>query len=188
MSIDYRMVTIGASAGGIEALSVLLEALDPACRLPIVIVLHVPTSRNNRLLELMRSKCRLPICEVEDKQPLLGGHVFLAPPDYHVLVEDEESLALSNDVPVHYSRPSIDVLFESAVDVFGDRVIGVILTGANSDGAAGLAAIVGAGGMAIVQNPRDAHSPVMPKAARRAAPSAMILDLPQISETLNQWI
>ena len=188
MSDDYRAVMIGASAGGIEAICAVLSRLGPDCQVPIVVVLHVPTTRESRLLEVLQSRSRLPVCEVEDKQPLARGHVYLAPPDYHVLVEDEQSLALSNDLPVHYCRPSIDVLFETAAEVFEHRVIGVILTGANRDGADGLAKIIDAGGLGVVQDPGNAHSPAMPKAAINASASALVMDLLDIPDFLNERI
>ncbi len=188
MTTQAKAVVIGASAGGIEALCSILSELDPACHVPILIVLHLPQSRDTRLVELLQTRTKIPICEIDDKQPLEGGNIYLAPPDYHVLVEDEQSLALSNDSPVNYSRPSIDVLFESAADVFGHRLIGVILTGANRDGADGLARIVKLGGIGIVQTPDRANCRTMPDAAIAAAEAAIVMDLGDIPTYLNARI
>ncbi len=186
MTKASRMVVVGASAGGIEALTIILGGLQPSFRLPIVVVIHLPKSKDTQVLALLQSKSNLTMVEVEDKQELDGGTVYLAPPDYHVLVEDECSLALNCDEPVNYSRPSIDVLFESAADVFAENVIGIILTGANKDGATGLASITKAGGVGIVQQPSEAHSRIMPDAAISACPSVIILGLQQISKYLNE--
>jgi two-component system, chemotaxis family, protein-glutamate methylesterase/glutaminase len=188
MGRKIRAVVIGASAGGIEALSFVLAGLKPTCEVPVLIVLHLPQTRESRLLTILGSKSTLPVIEVEDKQPLKGDCVFVAPADYHLLVEDEFTLALSSDVPVNYSRPSIDVLFESAVDVFGGDLIGVVLTGANRDGAEGLAKIIASGGIGVVQDPISAHSRVMPDAAIAQSDLAHVLELDQIPRFLNSRI
>jgi two-component system chemotaxis response regulator CheB len=149
-------VVIGASAGGIEAMSALLPPLPATFRPPIFIVLHLLRGRQSFLAEIFQPKCALKITEVEDGEAIKGNTVYFAPPDYHLLINDEHRLSLSVDDLVNYSRPSIDVLFESAADVFGDRLMGVILTGANSDGAKGLAAVKKAGGIAVVQRADEA--------------------------------
>lgn len=158
-------VVIGASAGGIEALSVLLPALPAGSQACVLVVLHLPRDRPSLLAEIFGPKCALPVKEAEDKEPLLPGTVYFAPPDYHLLVEPGPSVALSADAPVHYSRPSVDVLFESAADVFGPRLLGIILTGANQDGSAGLAAVRRAGGYTAVQSPDTAQAALMPQSA-----------------------
>jgi len=182
----FRIVAIGASAGGVEVVSEILGGLKPTCQVAILLVIHIPPTRDTRLLQLLRSKSRLPVIEVDDKEQILRSHVYLAPPDYHILVEDEESLALSSDLPINYSRPSIDVLFESAADVFGERLIGVVLTGANRDGASGLSKIISARGIGIVQDPEEAHCRVMPEAAISNSASALVMSRSQIIEFLNE--
>jgi two-component system chemotaxis response regulator CheB len=179
-------VVIGASAGALEALSVLLPALPSSCRLPVFVVVHVPPRRRSALAELFQAKCRLEVREAEDKEPVVAGTIYFAPPDYHMLVEPDRSLSLSSDEPVHYSRPAIDVLFESAADAYGAGLLGIILTGANQDGAKGLKAVADAGGTAIVQDPAEAAAPAMPEAALAACPHAKVLSLAAIAAWLQK--
>lgn len=175
-----QAVVIGASAGAIEALSQLLPALPAEYRLPVMIVVHVPHDRKSLLTELFRGKCQIKVMEAEDKEPGQGGVVYFAPPDYHLLVEADHSLSLSSDEPVLYSRPSIDVLFESAADAYGAALLAVILTGASQDGARGLAAVVSAGGAAVVLQPGEAYAAAMPLAAIARCPTARIMSLAEI--------
>jgi two-component system chemotaxis response regulator CheB len=177
-------VVIGASAGAVEALSVLLPSLPATWSIPIVIVVHIPADRPSLLVELFRSKCRIGVCEIEDKEPLTGGRAYFAPPSYHVLVEPDRRLSLSCDEPVHFSRPSIDVLFESAADAFAGNLVGIVLSGANSDGAAGLSAICSRGGVGLVQRPGCAYNSTMPEAAIEACPEARVMSLDEISRFL----
>lgn len=158
-------VVIGASAGGVEALGVLLPALRPGLRVPVFVVIHLPRERPSAIAELFGARCAVPVREAEDKEPIVPGTVYFAPSDYHLLIERGPSIALSFDRLVNYSRPSIDVLFESAADVYGARLAGLVLTGANDDGAAGLEAVHRAGGLTLVQDPATAVVPSMPKAA-----------------------
>lgn len=180
-----RAVVIGASAGGVQALLALLPQLPGAFPAPILVVLHVPADRSNVLAPLFATRCALSVKEAEDKEPALPGVVYFAPSDYHLLVEADGALALSSDEPVNYSRPSIDVLFESAADAYGAGLVGVILTGANEDGARGLSAVEAAGGLAIVEDPALAYAPSMPEAARRACASAQALSLAGLAEHLK---
>jgi len=145
----------------------------------------VPPDRSNVLLPLFQSKCRMRVKEAEDKEPMDGGVIYFAPSDYHMLVEADGALALSNDEPVNYSRPSIDVLFESAADAYGPALVGVILTGANNDGAAGLKAVTDAGGVAIVEDPAQAYASAMPDAALDAAATAKVMNLDAIASYLS---
>lgn len=177
-------VVVGASAGAVEALLTLLPALPRGFTLPVIVVVHLPPDRPSLLPDLFAARCSLPVKEAEDKEPIDAGTVYLAPPDYHLLVEPGGTLALSVDAPVRYSRPSIDVLFESAADVWGPALVGVVLTGANPDGARGLRAICEAGGVALVQDPHEAQVPVMPQAALDACPAARALPLREISRAL----
>jgi two-component system chemotaxis response regulator CheB len=182
---DLDAIVIGTSAGGVEALSILLPALQPDLRAAVFVVLHLPRERPSLLAEIFGPRCRLPVREGEDKQPVEPGTVYFAPPDYHLLLDEGPSLALSTDPPVHFSRPSIDVLFESAADVYGARLLGVILTGASTDGALGLEAVHRAGGMTIVQEPHTALVPVMAEAALKRGPVDLVLPLDQIAEFLR---
>jgi two-component system chemotaxis response regulator CheB len=178
---EISAVVIGASAGGIDALSTLLPALDSRCAAAVLVVLHLPRERPSLLADLFRPRCALPVIEAVDKQAVTGGAVYLAPPDYHFLVErhaaEPPSVALSVDAPVHYSRPSIDLLFESAAECWNSRLMGVILSGANDDGARGLAAIARAGGITVAQDPEEALAGAMPAAAIRTGLAQHVLPL-----------
>ncbi len=180
-----RAVAIGGSAGSVQALSRILPALPAGFPLPVFVVVHVPPDRGNALVPLFQSKCRVAVKEAEDKEPAQGGVVYFAPSDYHLLIEADGSLSLSSDEPVNHSRPSIDVLFESAADAFGPALAGVILTGANHDGARGLTAVAHLGGVAIVEHPGSAYSPTMPAAALAACPSASAMKLDAIASYLS---
>ena len=177
-------IVIGASAGGVEALGLILPALPAKFRPTLLIVLHLPRERPSLLVEIYEKRCALPIREADDKEPIEPGTIYFAPPDYHMLVERNRQIALSTEEPVHFSRPSVDVLFESAADVYGERLLGVILTGANEDGAAGLHAIHRAGGVTVVQQPDSAKVPLMVVSALQRNPADFILSLPQIAELL----
>lgn len=181
-----QAVVIGVSAGAFEALSALLPGLPADYALPIMIVVHVPPDKKSLLAELFSARCAIPVREAEDKEPIEAGTVYFAPPDYHLLIEADKSLALSSDEPVLFSRPAIDVLFESAADAYGEALVGVVLTGANSDGALGLRAIARAGGAAIVQAPQGAYAAAMPLAAIEACGEARILSLDGIADYLRQ--
>ncbi|MFB7880981.1 chemotaxis protein CheB [Brevundimonas diminuta] len=180
-----RAVAIGASAGGVQALLALLPTLPADFPWPIFIVLHVPADRSNVLAPLFEAKCRVEVKEAEDKETARPGVVYFAPSDYHLLVESNGDLALSSDEAVNYSRPSIDVLFESAADAYGAGLTGVILTGANEDGAVGLSAVGAAGGVALVEEPAVAYAQAMPQAARNACAAAVALPLEGIAEHLK---
>lgn len=186
MQTHSRAVVMGASAGAVEALSTILPSLPPQFPWPVIIVVHLPPDKTSIMAKLLQMKCRVVVREVEDKEPLAGGTVYFAPPDYHVLVEHDDRLSLSSEEPVYFSRPSIDVLFESAADAYGPGLVGVILTGANCDGAHGLRAICDAGGLAVVQRPEQAYAAAMPQAAIEACPEARVLSLPEIAAFLNE--
>jgi len=179
------LIVIGASLGGLRALRELLQSLRPDFSIPIAIVQHRHRDLRHRLAESLQSDIRLPLREVEDRDPLLPGQVYLAPADYHLLIE-AKFLLLSTDPPVSYARPSIDVLFESAADAYGERLVGVILTGANQDGAIGAAAIKAHGGLVLVQEPTTAESAVMPAAASAQTSVDAVLALPELAAQLNQ--
>lgn len=184
---DIDAVTIGASAGGVEVLSMLLSSLPASCRLSFFIVMHIPRERPSLLAELFGSRCALPVKEAEDKEPIQPGTVYFAPPDYHLLIDRGPAFALSSDEPVHFSRPSIDVLFDSAADIYGERLIGVILTGANQDGAEGLATVGRAGGRTVVQDPVSAAVAYLPEAALNEGPVDFVLSLEQMRDLFASW-
>lgn len=186
-SLAHRIdaVVIGASAGGVEVLSVLLPALPDTLRAPVFVVVHQPPDRRSVLTEIFRRKCVLPVREAEDKEPVEPGTVYFAPPNYHLLIDRGPSLALSIDELVQFSRPSIDVLFQSAAEVYGRRLLGVILTGWNEDGASGLLSVRHARGVTVVQDPATAEAPVMPQAACRRCEPDFVLAPPAIAELLR---
>lgn len=180
----HDLVVVGASWGGLGALRVLLGGLPAGFGAPVVVVQHRSSdSHPSALRELLGAATALGTREVEDKQPLESGWVYLAPPDFHALVEHDH-LELSVEAAVAHSRPSIDVLFESAAESRRDRCVGVVLTGANSDGAAGLARIAELGGAAIVQDPASAERAEMPRAALDAVPEARVVPLEEIAGLL----
>jgi two-component system, chemotaxis family, protein-glutamate methylesterase/glutaminase len=184
-SFPLDAIVVGASAGGVEALSVLLSALPPDCPVPVALVLHIGPQRSNLLPQIFGMRCALPVKEAEDKEYLAPGTVYVAPPSYHLLVEPDRSFSLSKDEAVNFSRPSIDVLFESAAEAYGKALLGIILTGANHDGAAGLAAIRERGGLGWVQDPASALATAMPEAAIERAGADLILPLERLAEQLG---
>lgn len=180
-----RAVVIGASAGAVEALLHILPQLPAGFPVPVLVVVHLPADRPNTMVDLFAARCRLRVKEAEDKEEPVAGTVYFAPPDYHLQVEPDGTLSLSSDEPVHYSRPAIDVLFESAADALGDGATGIILSGANADGAAGLQRLTAAGGMALVQEPDTAAALAMPRAALAACPGAGVLKPAEIPAFLK---
>lgn len=178
-----ELVVVGASWGGLHALGRLVAGLPHDFALPLIIVQHRSKDSESLLEELLQDLTPLPIRQVEDKEPILSGHVYVAPGDYHLQIDGAE-FSLSTDMPVRYSRPSIDVTFVSAADHCGPCATGVVLTGANDDGAAGLRRIVDRGGRAIVQSPDEAEAPTMPRAALAAVPEAQVLKLDDIAPAL----
>jgi two-component system chemotaxis response regulator CheB len=175
-----EIIVVGASAGGLRALEAVLGGLPRGFPVPVVAVQHRARESSDTYAEVLGKGTALPVHEIQDDDPLRAPGVYLAPPDYHVLVEPGR-LVLSVDDPVSYSRPSIDVLFESAADVYGARVCAVLLTGANADGSKGLVRIKQAGGYAIVQDPHTAESPEMPAAGIASAPVDRVLPLEEIA-------
>ena len=179
-------VVIGASAGGVGALLTLLPGLPAGYALPLVVVLHLPEDHASSLADTFARRVRLPVHEVVDKQRIERGTLYFACPGYHLSIEHERSFSLSCEPPVHYSRPSIDVLMESAAEVYGPLLAGILLTGANADGAAGLARVKECGGLTVVQNPAEADVATMPEAAiARCAPD-FILPLAEIRMLLQR--
>lgn len=177
-------VVMGASAGGVEALLAILTGLPRGYRLPVLVVLHMPDDRNSVLVDVLAQRLAVPVTEAIDKLPVTPGTVYIAPPGYHLLVERGGTLALNCDAPVHFSRPSINLLFETAADAWGPALAGILLTGANEDGASGLARIQRAGGYTVVQDPAQAQATAMPLAALAAHTPHAVLPLAGIRELL----
>jgi two-component system chemotaxis response regulator CheB len=186
MPFDIELIAMGASAGGVEALGVVLAALPADFSPTVVVVLHIPPDRASMLAQLYQARCALPVKEAEDKEGLARGTVYFAPPDYHLLIEPDKSFALSSEPPVNYSRPAIDLTFESAAAAFGEKMLGIILTGASADGAEGLCAVRQAGGRAWVQDPASARSPTMPAAALDRCGADKVMDLGALAFSMAQ--
>lgn len=177
----WEAIVIGGSAGAIDALNVLIPALPAGLQAAVIVLLHLPRDRRSLLADIFRDRCALPVLEAEDQQKIQPGHLYVAPPDYHLLVDKGPRLALSIDEPVHYSRPAIDVLFDSAAHCYGKKLLGVLLSGANEDGAEGLAAIHAAGGCTVVQSPATAAMPTMPQAALTKVPGHHVMTPDEIA-------
>ncbi len=178
-------ICIGGSAGSVDALAQLLPALSSDAGVAVLVVVHLPRERDSRLVEIYEKRCSLRVVEAEDKQPIEPGYVYFAPPDYHLLVDVGPAIALSSDELVHYSRPAIDPLFESAADAYGGALLGVVLSGANDDGAAGLLAVARAGGDTLIQSPGEAIASEMPLAALKSVPTSRVLPLVQLAALLG---
>ncbi|WP_462381022.1 chemotaxis protein CheB [Pseudomonas sp. Marseille-QA0892] len=179
-------IVIGVSAGGLEALSKLLAGFPSDYGLPIIVVQHVPEGTPSQLAEIFQRRLALKVYEANDKMEIESGSLYFAPPGYHLLIEPDRYFSLSVDPRLHYSRPSIDMLFESAADAWGASLAGVLLTGANADGAAGLHVIAQAGGLTFVQDPDEAQVDVMPRAALALFTPNHVLPLAGLREMLLQ--
>jgi two-component system, chemotaxis family, protein-glutamate methylesterase/glutaminase len=182
-AISYEIVIVGTSWGGLAALRQLITSLPAGYGIPLAVVQHRHRDSDALLARFLQDHTQLRVCEIEDKQPIDSGRVFIAPANYHMLVEDGH-FALSTEAPVRHSRPSIDVAMTSAAAAYGHRVVGVVLTGANADGAAGLRRIHDRGGMAVVQDPESAEVETMPRAALRSVPTARVFPLERIAPFL----
>ena len=179
----YSVVAVGTSWGGLSAMRTLLGGLPEDFPIPIVIVQHRGKDSDQMLSRLLQEATALSVCEIEEKDVLEPGRVHVAPADYHVMLEPGFA-SLTIEEPVRFSRPSIDVMFDSAAATYGEHAVGVVLTGANEDGASGLAHIVGRGGRALIQDPKTAEVAIMPQAAIRAVPSAEVLPLARLAPRL----
>ena len=180
-----KAIVIGASAGGLYALETIISKITPGLKVPVLIVQHSSSSGEHLLPTLLQEKTGLPVVEAEDKMETLPAHFYIAPPNYHLLVEESGCVSLSTDAKVNHSRPAIDVLFESAARVYREGLVGIILTGANSDGSAGMIAIEEYGGLTIVQAPETAEFPYMPQAAINTGKIKLILSLESIAGHIN---
>lgn len=185
--VEKKIVAIvmGVSAGGLAALNAILPHLSKDLALPVIIVQHMSPDSDDFLVQHFDKRCSLRVKEAEDKMPIENGTIYFAPANYHLLVEEDRSLALSTAERVQYSRPAIDVLFETAADVFQEGLLGIILTGANSDGTKGAGRIRQLGGLVIAQNPETAEAPAMPRSAIANGVDA-ILELEQIAPFINE--
>lgn len=187
MLTEYDAIVIGASAGGFAALCKLLPSLPLTLPQAVVVVQHLHPQGGGYMVEFLGQHCPLPVKEAEDKEPVLPGAIYVAPAQYHLLIEHDRSFALSVDDKVNYSRPSIDVLFASAAEAYGPRLIGLVLTGANADGADGLALIKEHGGLTVVQDPQTAEVAFMPQAAIDKGAPDYILDLAGIAQLIGGY-
>ena len=180
----YKAIVIGSSAGGMEALRKILSVLPKNFSFPIIIVQHISPSSDNYITEYLDKLCKLKVKEADEKEKIQVGKVYFAPPNFHLLVEKDKTLSLSTDSRVNFARPSIDILFETAAWTFGSSLIGIVLTGANFDGSNGLKIIKDFGGLTIVQDPKTAHSAIMPEYAIAATKVDHILPIDRIGEFL----
>lgn len=181
---ETELVVIGASAGAVDALGELLPELPADARVPFVVVVHVPPTKPSLLVDLFAAKCALAVRHPFDKQPIEPG-IWIAAPDYHLLVERDRTFAVSLDEPVNYSRPSIDVLFEAAADAYGRGLAAVVLTGASRDGAAGARKVRAEGGLVLVQDPAEAEVDIMPRAAIEESNPELVAPLAQLAQALR---
>ncbi|MBE1423643.1 two-component system chemotaxis response regulator CheB [Desulfomicrobium macestii] len=188
MKRAFKAVVVGVSSGGLEALKILVPGLRKDLSVPVLIVQHLSPQADSYLALRLDEVSGLKVKEAEDKEFLQAGVAYVAPPDYHLLVEPDGSLSLSVDPKVNFSRPSVDVLFETASDAFGAALIGVVLTGANQDGAKGLARIKRRGGLAVVQSPESALADAMPRAALESTNVDHVLPLREIAPFLNNLL
>jgi len=182
--MEHEAIVIGVSAGGLHALSEILSALPPDFPIPVIIVQHRSRDEKTLLEEVLQSKCIIKIKQADEKEKIRGCVVYVAPPDYHLLIEKDGTFSLNYDAKLNFSRPSIDVLFETASEVYENKVVGIILTGASNDGAAGITAIKKRGGITIAQDPKNAEFPVMPQAAIDTGSVQYIFKLEEIKDYL----
>lgn len=181
----HKAIIIGGSAGSLEVLLQLLPEMDNTISCPVIIVLHRKTAEDTILEDLIAVKATLPVAEVEDKTPLEGGSIYIAPSGYHLLVENDHTLSLDTSEKINYSRPSIDVAFESAAEVYGKSLTAILLSGANADGTHGLNAVKEKGGITIVQDPATAEIGFMPQNAIDIVYPDHILSISQILQFIN---
>jgi two-component system, chemotaxis family, protein-glutamate methylesterase/glutaminase len=180
----YEAIVIGVSAGGMNALKTIFSLLPAGFSIPIIIVQHISARSNNKWIHLLGYKGHIHVKEADEKESIVPGNVYVAPPNYHLMIEKDKTFSLSIDERVSYARPSIDVLFESAADAYKDKLIGIVLTGSNNDGTKGLKHIKESGGLTIVQDPATAESGYMPSSAIAAVEVDHILSLENIVDLL----
>ncbi len=182
----YRVVVIGVSTGGTKALKTVLQFLPLESTLSIIVVMHRHKDTDGYLEQSLDNACKIPVKQADEKEEIRAGVVYVAPPNYHLLIEDDGTFSMTVEEAVNYARPSIDVVFESAAGVYGQCLVGIVLTGANDDGSRGLKKIKDAGGLTIVQSPETSEAADMPRAAIAAANPDYILPLEKIGELLRK--
>ncbi len=178
--MKYEAIVIGVSSGGLNVMKIIFARLPADFKTPVIIVQHISSRSENQWIQLLNDKSKLHIKEADEKEKIEKGNIYIAPPNYHLLIEKNKTFSLTVDEKVNYARPSIDVLFESAADTYKNKLIGVILTGSNNDGSNGLKRIHECGGLTIVQDPQTAESDYMPASAIAAIQPAYILSLEDI--------
>ena len=183
--MNYKAVAIGSSAGGLNALKKLLPALPANFAAALFIVQHISASSDNYMAKFLNRMSKIRVKEADEKEKIIPGTAYIAPPNYHLLIEEDYTLSLSVEEKVNYSRPSIDVTFETAAYAYGKELMGIVLTGANSDGAKGLLTIKKQGGYTVAQKPSDAESSIMPLAAIKLVRPHQVLTLEEIIKKLS---
>lgn len=186
ISQKVRVVVIGTSAGGIDALKRILPSFKDLKNLSVAVVIHLPARGPNLIPELFKEICSFKVKEAESGEPLQIGYIYFSPADYHLSLESNATLSLSSEEPLNFSRPSIDILFDSAAYSFESKVLGILLTGANSDGTAGLMKIQEKGGICLIQDPSEAEYPTMPQSAAKKMPANAIMNLKQMKSFLEE--
>jgi two-component system, chemotaxis family, protein-glutamate methylesterase/glutaminase len=184
--VQRKAIAIGASAGGIEALDFLLPHLSGNTKVSVFVVQHISAQSDFFFVKMMSGKCKVKVKEASNTEEIAPGVVYFAPPDHHLLIEEDNTLTLTAGEKVNFSRPSIDIMFETAANVYREALTGILLTGANSDGSLGLKVIKQHGGITIVQDPHDAKFPEMPMAALRCFAPDIVGDLKEIAEFLEK--
>jgi len=182
--MQYEAIVIGVSAGGMNALKFIFSVLPSGFSIPIIIVQHVSARSDNEWINLFNDKSNLTIKEADEKEKIETGNVYIAPANYHLMIENDKTFSLTIDEYVNFARPSIDVLFESAAEAYKDKLIGIVLTGSNNDGTKGIKRIMECGGLAIIQDPKTAESSTMPASAIAAIQPDYILSLEKIVQLL----
>ncbi len=184
---QFKVVVIGGSAGSLEVILALLQRLSRCMGAVIIIIVHRKNDKDSNLESLFSYKTDLSVREVEDKEPILPNHIYIAPADYHLLIENEQSFSLDSSEKIQFSRPSIDVTFESVAEIFGSRVVGILLSGANADGARGLLRIKECGGHTIAQDPEDADMGYMPQQAINLGAVDKVLNVRDLMQTVETF-
>lgn len=176
----YECIVIGGSWGALGPVLEIIRNLPAAFIIPVIVILHRQKNIESSLVSLLRNNTKLKVCEIVDKLKITGRNIYICPANYHVLIEKDKTFVLDVSEPENYSRPSIDVTFESAANVFEDRLIAILLSGLNSDGSNGLKKISDNGGLAIIQNPDEAEAKNMPNAAKNKVNSAKTMNVKEI--------
>ena len=184
LKMSYEAIVIGVSSGGMNVMKIMFSLLPKDFNIPIIIVQHVSPHSDNQWIKLLNEKSNLHIKEADEKEKIEKGNVYIAPPNYHLLIEKDKTFSLTIDERVNFARPSIDVLFESAAEVYKNKLIGIVLTGSNNDGTIGIKRIQECGGLTIIQNPETAESAYMPKSAIVAIQPDYILSIEEIIKLL----